>query len=74
MTFPLVLLVIAAAIALAYGVTLMRARKTVARALMKTIPVALLAVTALAAGASPLFVAALAFCAAGDWFLAFDGE
>jgi uncharacterized membrane protein YhhN len=74
MTIPFTLVVIAAVIALAYGVTLMRAKKTIGRAAVKTLPVALLAIAALMAGTSPLFVAALAFCAAGDWFLAFDGE
>ena len=59
---------------LCYGLVMTRLRKGVARAAAKTVPVALLALFAWLAGQPALLVVALALSAAGDWFLAFDGE
>jgi uncharacterized membrane protein YhhN len=58
----------------AYGVTLANWPQSHLRAAAKTVPVALLAVTAYAANMPGLLVLALALSALGDFFLAYEGE
>ncbi|MCT4559719.1 MAG: lysoplasmalogenase [Pelagimonas sp.] len=59
--------------ALAYGLMLVEAQPSLHRSIVKTLPVGLLSLAALWAGAWGVALA-LALCAAGDWFLSFDGE
>lgn len=75
MATPANLLVFAAAvIALIYGVFILHQPENLFRSIMKTVPVALLAIAALLAGLPLVVVLALAACAAGDWFLSLEGE
>ena len=64
----------AAALALYYGAFWLTRGESNARTALKTLPVVLLALSALAAGTQPLLAAALAASAAGDAFLAREGE
>jgi uncharacterized membrane protein YhhN len=57
-----------------YGAVLMKRPQSHFRAVAKTVPVALLAASAWASGLPLLLVLALALCALGDLFLAYDGE
>lgn len=57
-----------------YGLAMGKLPKGLARAAAKTVAVTLLALCAWLAGQPVLLVAALALSAAGDWFLAFEGE
>ena len=57
-----------------YGVSLRNWPQSHARAIAKTVPVALLSATAFAAGMPPLLVLALALSALGDFFLTYEGE
>ena len=75
MATPANLLVLAAAaVALIYGVFILHRPENLFRSIVKTAPVALLAVAALLAGLPVVIVLALAACAAGDWFLSMEGE
>lgn len=58
----------------AYGLLIIKRPTGHARAFAKTVPVALLAVSAWLSGNPVLLVVALAFCALGDLFLAYVGE
>lgn len=64
------LLLVAVAFAIAY-LFMPVGRRTIARAIVKTVPVSLLAIAAALGGAPVLLVAALAHSAAGDLLLAF---
>jgi uncharacterized membrane protein YhhN len=59
---------------IAYGAFMMRRPQSHVRAIAKTVPVALLAASAWVSGLPLLLVLALALCALGDLFLAYDGE
>ena len=65
---------LAAAAALYYLAFWLQKPESIARSVTKTLPVALLAIAVLIGGASPVLAAALAFSAAGDWFLSREGE
>ncbi len=64
---------LAAATAVAYLPFVMRL-PTPGRSALKTLPAALLTISALLGGYSPFVIAALAACAAGDYFLSLEGE
>lgn len=75
MATPANLLVFSASvIALIYGVFILPRPENLFRSIMKTVPVALLAVAALLADLPLVVVLALVACAAGDWFLSMEGE
>lgn len=63
----------AVAVAVAYLPFIPRDPSTL-RSVLKTLPVLLLALAALSGGLPPLVLAALAACAAGDYFLSLEGE
>lgn len=67
-------LTLAATLAVVYAATLLRARPSMSRTVLKTAPVAVLALGAWAAGGPALLVAALALSALGDACLSRDGE
>lgn len=64
----------AAALALFYAAFWLSRSQSAARSILKTVPVALLCIATLVAGSHPLLSVALAASAAGDWFLANEGE
>ncbi|MEZ5871273.1 MAG: lysoplasmalogenase [Nitratireductor sp.] len=69
-----VLLTCAGLAGIGYWLTLLSAPHSLLRALVKTLPVALIALTSWLAGGAWLLTIALVLSAAGDWFLAFKGE
>jgi len=74
MTAPAAVFAAALAWGSIYGLFARHMRPGWRKAAAKTVAVALLALAAILAGLPPLLVAALALSAAGDWFLAFEGE
>lgn len=71
---PLALLAFAAILAIVYWLFFMRAPQGIARSLMKTVPVALLAIAALAGSQPGLLALALTLSAIGDAFLSRQGD
>lgn len=74
MSIPLALFIAAVLWGIAYGVFVAPRPQSHWRAIAKTVPVALLATSALAADLPVFLIAALALSALGDWFLAYEGE
>lgn len=67
------MVLVSGAVALAYGLLLIQTPQSALRSVVKTFPVALLAIGAGWAGLWGLALA-LALCALGDWFLAHEGD
>lgn len=67
-------LVVAMTIAFVWGLGFLARPASLPRALVKTIPVALLAAAAFLGDGPSFLVAAFALGAMGDWFLAFEGK
>lgn len=73
-SLPETLILVASAVALFYGVFLLRGPSTRVRSIAKALPVVILAMAAFLAGLPLIIVLALMACAAGDWFLSLEGE